>query len=60
MRVNSEAPDLESAKTLMERYMVEFCSEYDRCGYGMGQKDQEGKALVQTANLQSNGRNEGK
>lgn len=33
-RVNSEAGDIEQAKILMHQYMMEFCDEYDRCGYG--------------------------
>ena len=33
--VNAEAGDLEQAKVLMHQYMIEFCTEYDRCGYGL-------------------------
>ena len=33
-RVNGEAGNIEEAKQLMQKYMVEFCAEYDRCGYG--------------------------
>jgi len=33
-RVNAEAGDIEQAKLLMHQYMLEFCAEYDRCGYG--------------------------
>ena len=33
-RVNGEAGNIEEAKQLMHKYMVEFCAEYDRCGYG--------------------------
>ena len=32
-RVNAEATDIEQAKALMHQYMLEFCGEYDRCGY---------------------------
>lgn len=34
LRVNSEASDIEQAKLFMHQYMLEFCAEYDRCGYG--------------------------
>ena len=34
-RVNSEATNIEEAKSLMQQYMMEFCDEYDRCGYGL-------------------------
>lgn len=33
-RVNGEASNIEEAKQLMQQYMLEFCAEYDRCGYG--------------------------
>ena len=32
--VNDEANSVELGKQLMHQYMVEFCGEYDRCGYG--------------------------
>ena len=35
-RVNSEASGIDEAKQLMQNYMLEFCNEYDRCGYGKG------------------------
>ena len=34
-RVNTEASNIEEAKQLMHQYMLEFCAEYDRCGYGL-------------------------
>ena len=35
-RVNTEAANIDQAKQLMHQYMVEFCAEYDRCGYSSG------------------------
>jgi len=35
-RVNSEAANIDQAKELMHKYMLEFCAEYDRCGYNVG------------------------
>ena len=32
-RVNTEAANIDQAKQLMQQYMMEFCAEYDRCGY---------------------------
>ena len=32
-KVNEEASDLTQAQHLFSQYMLEFCDEYDRCGY---------------------------
>ena len=44
MRVNAEASNIDAAKALMHQYMVEFCEEYDRCGYSLNSKSKGGSA----------------
>ena len=59
MRVNAEAGNIDEAKGLMHRYMVEFCAEYDKCGYGQdssrklsGDSSSFNDAAKQSDNLQ--------
>lgn len=50
-RVNGEASNIEEAKQLMHQYMLEFCAEYDRCGYG--QKPRNSRLKIDSTAAQS-------
>ena len=54
-RVNDEAANVDEAKSLMQQYMMEFCAEYDRCGYGMSVKSST-KSGFDTEFQKNNGR----
>ena len=54
-RVNDEAANVDEAKSLMQQYMMEFCAEYDRCGYGMSVKSST-KSGIDTEIQKNDGR----